>query len=166
MIYLGKKVELIVDVVADGDVPLEGLQLFLRSAHCRSVRGPDGRMHSLRDLEPKSIWDFRGHRTICESWFREFLLYDSGAYDLFIETELAEDACGSRPKGDLVRYMAGEYRILAGTRLVIGESGVAWSPNPVLSVSEVVVPWATTTSVQARKRVRGAARLSRRQRAS
>lgn len=166
MIYLGKKVELIVDVVADGDVPLEGLQLFLRSRHLRNVKGPDGQTHSLRDLKPKSIWDFRGHRTICESWFRELLLYDSGAYDLFIETELAEDACGSRPKGETVQYMAGEYRILAGTRVVVGEPGVTWRPSPVISCSEVVVPWAMTTSVQARRRVRGAARLARPQQAS
>lgn len=161
MIYLGNKVELVVDALYDEDVPLEGLQCYLRGKHLRNVTGRNGSTHSLRDCRPRSLWDFPGHRTVREDWFREILLYDTGLYDLFVDTHLASDADDSRPKGQLVKYVAGEFRILAGTRFVVGESGMAWTPNPTQSVSDVVVAWALTRSVQARKRVRGANRRHR-----
>ncbi|MBZ0137018.1 MAG: hypothetical protein K8I27_11665 [Planctomycetes bacterium] len=162
MIYAGGSVELIVDVLPSRDVGLKELYEYHNSSRHRIVRDHrDGGVHPLGDLKPKSLWDFPGHRTIPEVWFREILLYDTRHYDLFVRADIVEFVDSEEVFGNTVTYLAGEYRILAGTRLVVGEPGLVWSFDPNVTLNKVSVAWAMVKSIRAERRIRGRARERR-----
>lgn len=151
MFYKGKSVEVIVDVLPSGKLPAESLAVYRRSSHLRLIQSQRrGEPHrSLRNVDPKDLWDFPGHESIRSDWFKHLLMFDSGGHELVIDAVLVEDAkIGREPE---VKYESGEFVIRPGTRLVVGEEAMVWTPDPSTEMHEAIAEWRSVVDLKSRK---------------
>ena len=149
--YKGSHVEVLVDILPGRLLSAESLLVYRRSSSLQLIKSAtrEDPYHSLKNVDPKPLWNFPGHPTIRDDWFKQFLLFDSGEYDLIVTADLAEDSQSDRdPTG---QYQAGEFIVPAGLRLVICETAFVWSINPNETISETIVEWENIVDLKSRK---------------
>jgi hypothetical protein len=149
--YKGRNTEVIVDVLVEGKLPAESLLIYKRSAHLQMIQTVkrDEPYRSLKHVDPKSLWDFPGHESIRQDWFKHILMRDGGMCDMIVTAVLAEDAQTGR--SPFIQYVSGDLIVPAGVHLVVGESGMLWSINPNIITSETLVEWSNVVDLKLRK---------------
>lgn len=150
MYYKGNSVELIVDELPGEVMSVERLAIYRRSRHLQIIKSSDDFTphHSLRDVDPRPLWNFPGHPLINDDWFKAILLFDSGGYKLVVDAVIVDDA--EIKRDPVVRYETGEFIIQPGARMVVGEAGLTWCPELDNELHEKMTDWGSVHSILSR----------------
>jgi hypothetical protein len=153
VIHKGNNVEVITDVLPDEVLSAEALLRYRRSSvHKLVVSNKNYQPYmSLKDVEPRPLWDFPGHQAIKNEWFSKLLIFDGGQHDLIVESDAVEYASSAHAKGELVKIIGGEFVIPAKTKVTVAEVGFVWSLNPDQLISELLAEWKFVVDLKLRK---------------
>lgn len=146
-VYLGRTVELVFGVGLGGK-PLSPMELmgYAKSGHLRELLGcgsvpPD----TIRKMPMRDFGWWSNHGEIPKKVWQPLHTYSGLDFDILIATCLAYvwTYPGRHPDFDeaAMTYLSGLFIVLAGTRVVANESGLAWV-DPVSTDTTVFVPHA------------------------
>lgn len=150
--HKGKFVEAVFDAYSRAPLSLYGLMVYHRSTHLKLLRNDEKEQYeSLKEFDPKPLFDFRGHSSIKDEWFTELLLYDFANRDLVIDTSLLRHSSRDFLPSDIAKYESGRFIISPGTQIIVAESGIVWSEDEKDIHNQMITSWSLVENLMSRK---------------